>query len=637
MFTDKLTLAIAEAAKKCMDEDLVGNQHKIDANKNGKIDADDFKKLRKEEIVNEEDGMGYVAFSHDGRKADIYANSSYEAHRKAIKHFNAPKAKHHMVHVKLAKKGGKGVVHTASESVQEGAIDDLRDRQAVAREANPFSASVKKSQPAKRVVQGYQYGGAKQKDEKEVDESVDMGQADKTLRTKSSSTKNTYHVKNKANKIISSHDNQSSAMRAAMKHDDHKVVKEDLTEDGKKYKEMNNIGKAKYTVSHHDGEQKHKDGSPFYGIKTFKNKVEKNKFTKDLHSKGYVKEEIEQIEESGGKVVYTSGDDHVEMYGEDSYAVYKNGKKQKFYSTLSAAKEALKEQVEELDESKDGWSKNDSLAKPVTSSQAMANHSQYFTKVTKLDSDGNPKKPEKSVKKEEVEELDESKAHIEQHLANKDINSKVTGKTVKVHSSDLASAKKHVKMAGYNTHKVVGGLNEDKMSDEDMQQREKMVKGMKKNLQGFKARYGANAEKVMYATATKQAMKEETVEKLDEVSLNKATDAYAARIKKLQSTDDKEEFSKSIEKASKSHAHIFNRYGVDGLNKANMKSSMREEVTNDQFKAELEDNKAKAAGTKKQPGVHKAAVQSVKQESFSQKLSSLKEGVRSFLKDRNND
>ena len=50
MFTDKLTLAIAEAAKKCMDEDLVGNQHKIDANKNRKIDADEFKKLRKEEL-----------------------------------------------------------------------------------------------------------------------------------------------------------------------------------------------------------------------------------------------------------------------------------------------------------------------------------------------------------------------------------------------------------------------------------------------------------------------------------------------------------------------------------------------------------------------------------------------------------
>lgn len=53
MYNDKLTQSIAEAAKKCMGEELKGNQHKIDANKNGKIDAEDFKKLRKEETVDE--------------------------------------------------------------------------------------------------------------------------------------------------------------------------------------------------------------------------------------------------------------------------------------------------------------------------------------------------------------------------------------------------------------------------------------------------------------------------------------------------------------------------------------------------------------------------------------------------------
>ena len=58
-------------------------------------------------------------------------------------------------------------------------------------------------------------------------------------------------------------------------------------------------------------------------------------------------------------------------------------------------------------EAKDGWSENDSLAKPVTSSQAMADHSKYFNKVTKLD----PKtgEPIKKDVKEEVEELDEGK------------------------------------------------------------------------------------------------------------------------------------------------------------------------------------------------------------------------------------
>ena len=58
-------------------------------------------------------------------------------------------------------------------------------------------------------------------------------------------------------------------------------------------------------------------------------------------------------------------------------------------------------------EAKDGWSENDSLAKPVTSSQAMADHSKYFNKVTKLD----PKtgEPIKKDVKEEAEELDEGR------------------------------------------------------------------------------------------------------------------------------------------------------------------------------------------------------------------------------------
>jgi hypothetical protein len=50
------------------------------------------------------------------------------------------------------------------------------------------------------------------------------------------------------------------------------------------------------------------------------------------------------------------------------------------------------------------------------------------------------------------------------------------------------------------------------MSDADMAERERIVKGMKKNIAGFKARYGKDAESVMYATATKAAMKEEVVD-----------------------------------------------------------------------------------------------------------------------------
>ena len=55
----------------------------------------------------------------------------------------------------------------------------------------------------------------------------------------------------------------------------------------KLYYIQNNIGKAKYVINFHDGKQTHKDGSPFYGIKTFKNKKKLATYEKELINQGY--------------------------------------------------------------------------------------------------------------------------------------------------------------------------------------------------------------------------------------------------------------------------------------------------------------------------------------------------------------
>ena len=54
MYSDNLTQKVAQAVTKIMDEELKGNQHKIDANKNGKVDAEDFKLLKAKKEVKEE-------------------------------------------------------------------------------------------------------------------------------------------------------------------------------------------------------------------------------------------------------------------------------------------------------------------------------------------------------------------------------------------------------------------------------------------------------------------------------------------------------------------------------------------------------------------------------------------------------
>jgi hypothetical protein len=51
-------------------------------------------------------------------------------------------------------------------------------------------------------------------------------------------------------------------------------------------------------------------------------------------------------------------------------------------------------------------------------------------------------------------------------------------------------------------------LEERSMTEPEMKKKEEIVKSMKKGMQGFKDRYGDRAKEVIYATATKQAMKE---------------------------------------------------------------------------------------------------------------------------------
>lgn len=50
---------------------------------------------------------------------------------------------------------------------------------------------------------------------------------------------------------------------------------------------QNNIGKAKYVVSYHDGEKKHRDGSEFFDVSIFHNKKKLAKFVSGLRSIGY--------------------------------------------------------------------------------------------------------------------------------------------------------------------------------------------------------------------------------------------------------------------------------------------------------------------------------------------------------------
>lgn len=74
-----------------------------------------------------------------------------------------------------------------------------------------------------------------------------------------------------------------------------KKLSESINEGKKRYREQHGIGKAKYTVSFHDGKKKHPDGSDFFGMKIFKNKKALNDFIAELKKDGYLSESINEF------------------------------------------------------------------------------------------------------------------------------------------------------------------------------------------------------------------------------------------------------------------------------------------------------------------------------------------------------
>lgn len=135
------------------------------------------------------------------------------------------------------------------------------------------------------------------------------------------------------------------------------------------------------------------------------------------------------------------------------------------------------EEVEEIDETKKrGYTKSNFANKKKESRQRI----EYATRQSvpeptrgqsKADMRREAETAYKSFRKEEVESVEEMK---------------------RSQAEKRAAAREDIR---------------NKMSKSEMNKREDIVKGMKKNISGFKDRYGSRAKEVMYATATKQAMK----------------------------------------------------------------------------------------------------------------------------------
>lgn len=125
----------------------------------------------------------------------------------------------------------------------------------------------------------------------------------------------------------------------------------------------------------------------------------------------------------------------------------------------------------------------------------------------------------KLLQKEESEQLEEGLDPSEV-ASNPKMYDAATVKKAYYHKSTSSADKeylaKHLDRHHGNKEwrKPVKEEMKEEMTDAQMKKREEIVKSMKKDTSGFKDRYGDRAKEVMYATATKMAMKEE-VEHVD--------------------------------------------------------------------------------------------------------------------------
>lgn len=134
-----------------------------------------------------------------------------------------------------------------------------------------------------------------------------------------------------------------------------------------------------------------------------------------------------------------------------------------------------------------------------------------------------------------------------------------------------ALAKQALEKAKEKAKKKVNeeSLDERHMTSGEMEKREKIVKSMKKGLAGFKERYGKRAKDVMYATATKQAMKEETEKKkLNEDNISPAKKHWIDNVRPLYKEHGlSHDFLKAVDKHVKLHGpnQVWNYHGnADG-------------------------------------------------------------------------
>jgi hypothetical protein len=433
---------VADAVTKIMDEALKGDQHKIDANKNNKIDAHDFKLLRSKKKVEEAAAKpDFIDLDKDGDKKEPMKKAASDKKMKE-----------------------------EVEELDELSKDTLK------------SYRVKSiGRDARIEKKGYEAANK--------DGGAGSDRADQLF--------------NKADLVTAARKRAQEKMKEKMRKEDVELTQEEfdqLDEVSKKLLRSYLKGSKAEAESQLRGDvsdkaaslgrtQQDKDDGRYEGGRLAKRKLGT---PGTIPAKVMAKEAAEQIAEykSTGGVYKHKGTYGTEKSLEAGYTDYDKENE--------LAKKNLKDKKPKKYGARQNFVRSTRVNESFTS--ILASYKENGLKgISEMfaTEQASQEEYEKEIEKAKAKSQGKDKAEV----AKASVQAVKSEQThTKIEVIDMSDP--------YNIQKREIDLEEREMTDAEMEKKEEIVKSMKKGMKGFKERYGERAKEVMYATATKQAMKD---------------------------------------------------------------------------------------------------------------------------------
>ena len=436
---------VADAVSKIMDEALKGDQHKIDANKNNKIDAHDFKLLRSKKKVEEAAAKpDFLDLDKDGNKKESMKKASTQMKKEEVE-LTQDEAE-------MLASLSQEEFNSLTEEEQDLFIEYFQPLDEISTGA--AKNYLKKAVPSSSKLN--QKSAKPGEDKASESDYMDMDAPYETKEFQKFSKRRT-GIRKAITKLASAHpDNKKLATTARQA--------------------FNKIHNANYRI----------------GMDGAKNTPNDVKHVKQQHSiihkaVNAMKEDVDQAakfvleyESKDGKFVHRAKPG---VYGgtkDEKHAVDTlKGPKMKELSDIEAEKKKKKKMSEMV-----ATYQEQGLKGLFASLVKEEPDNEQFTKEVEAQKEKNAGQGKKAeVAKPSVQAVQNEETHTKVEVV--DLND-VNG--VKFSEIDL---------------------EERQMTEPEMKKKEQIVKSMKKGIAGFKERYGSRAKNVMYATATKRAMGEE--------------------------------------------------------------------------------------------------------------------------------